>query len=185
MKCPNCSAECADQSSECDFCGHPFVEQRVEQMAVTDPPVVMAIEPDSLPPANLPSQAPPPPMTPYQNPSEAPASTASIPNHMVWAIASTVIGTIVNLLGCCCLPVTLPAGIAAIVYASKVNKFLEASNIAAAEQAAKSAKLWCWITTGLGIFFAVLFVLSTVLQAMGYMDKDYFEDLRKQLEAGR
>ncbi len=182
MKCPNCSAECADQSSECDFCGHPFVEQ----VAVTQAPVAMAIEPDALPPANpYPSQSPPPPVTPYQNPSEAPASTVSIPNHMVWAIAATVIGTIVNLLGCCCLPIALPAGIAAIVYATKVNKFLEASNIAAAEQAAKSAKLWCWITTGIGIFFGIWFVLSMVLQAMGYMDKDYLEDLRKQLEAGR
>ncbi len=182
MKCPNCSAECADQSSECDFCGHPFVEQ----VAVTQAPVAMAIEPDALPPANpYPSQSPPPPVTPYQNPSEAPASTVSIPNHMVWAIAATVIGTIVNLLGCCCLPIALPTGIAAIVYAAKVNKFLEASNIAAAEQAAKSAKLWCWITTGIGIFFGVWFVLSMVLQAMGYMDKDYLEDLRKQLEAGR
>ena len=180
MKCPNCSAECADQSSECDFCGHPFVEQ-----VALKTPVAMAIEPDSLPPANPPSQAPPPPVTPYQNPSDAPSPTASIPNHMVWAIASTVIGTIANLLGCCCLPIALPAGIAAIVYAMKVNKFLEASNVAAAEQAAKSAKLWCWITTIIGIVFGILFVLSTVLQAMGYMDQDYFEDLRKQLEAGR
>ncbi len=104
---------------------------------------------------------------------------------MVWAIASTVIGTIANLLGCCCLPIALPAGIAAIVYATKVNKFLEASNIAAAEQAAKSAKLWCWITTILGVVFGVLFVLSTVLQAMGYMDPNFLEDLRKQMEAGR
>lgn len=176
MKCPNCSAECADQSSECDFCGHPFVEQ-----VALKTPVAMAIEPDSLPPAN----PPPPPVTPYQNPTDVPSPTASIPNHMVWAIASTVIGTIVNLLGCCCLPIALPAGITAFVYAIKVNKFLEASNIAAAEQAAKSAKLWCWITTGIGIFFGVWFVLSMVLQTMGYMDPNYFEDLRKQLEAGR
>lgn len=179
MKCPNCSAECSDQALECDFCGYAFVAgadkiASAEMSAAPLPPVPpMAVE------------TPPPPMAdPYQNPSSA-KPIASVPNHMVWAIVSTAIATIVTMLSCCCIPLGLPSGIAAIVFASKVNKFLETGNIAGAEQAAKTAKLWCWVTTAIAVIFGILAILSIVLQATGFIDKDYLEDLRKQMEASR
>lgn len=86
---------------------------------------------------------------------------------------------------CCCIPLGLPSGIAAIVYALRVNKFLETGEVSSAEQASKTAKLWTWVTTVIAVIFGILVVLSVVLQATGYLDQDYLEDLRKQLEAGR
>lgn len=185
MKCPNCSAECADQSSECDFCGHPFVEQRVEQLAVTEPPaviappVVMAMESESPPTTS--------PYSPQDMPPPAPAKRPNIqvPNYLTWAIVSTVFATITTMFACCCIPLGLPSGIAAIVYALRVNKFLETGEVSSAEQASKTAKLWTWVTTVIAIIFGILVVVSFVLQATGYLDQDYLEDLRKQLEAGR
>ena len=55
----------------------------------------------------------------------------------------------------------------------------------AALQASKTAKMWCWVTTVLGIIFGILLILSFALQGMGFMDQNYLEDLRKQMEAGR
>ena len=179
MKCPNCSAECSDQALECDFCGHALVAGADKTAA----PEMMATPMPPTPP--MAAEPAPPTATPYQNTSNAPAPKAAVENHMVWAIASTAIATIVTMLTCCCIPLGLPSGIAAIVFASKVTKLLETGNIVGAEQAAKTAKLWCWVTTAIAIIFGILFVLSMVLQTMGYIDKDYLEDLRKQMEAGR
>ena len=86
---------------------------------------------------------------------------------------------------CCCIPLGLPSGIAAIVYALRVNKFLETGEVSSAEQASKNAKLWTWVTTVIAILFGILVLASFILQATGYLDKDYLEDLRKQMEAGR
>lgn len=75
--------------------------------------------------------APPPPQSP------------AVPNHLAWAIISTVITTCL-----CCLPI----GIVAIVYSSRVNGKLEAGDIDGARRDSENAKTWCWVTTGLGIF---------------------------------
>lgn len=139
------------------------------------PPVQMASEPSSPPPVRPYPDAPPPPSR--QN--------VKIPNYLVWAVVSTVIATLTTMFSCCCIPLGLPSGIAAIVYALRVNKFLETGEISSAEQASKSAKLWTWVTTVIAILFGILVLLSFILQATGYLDQDYLEDLRKQMEAGR
>ncbi|MEO8003063.1 MAG: CD225/dispanin family protein [Arenimonas sp.] len=181
MKCPNCSAECSDQSLECDFCGHPFVDG-LEQATPTTAPVNMVPPPvqmasESPPPVRSSPDSPPPPPTSRQN--------VKVPNYLVWAVVSTVFATLATMFSCCCIPLGLPSGIAAIVYALRVNKFLETGEISSAEQASKSAKLWTWVTTVIAILFGILVLLSFILQATGYLDKDYLEDLRKQMEAGR
>lgn len=179
MKCPSCSAECSDLAQTCDFCGYSFVAAG-EQAATAPPP------PPSPPPVAEPAPpVSPPPTDPYQNVSQATRPTESIPNHMVWAIASTVVATIVTMLACCCIPLGLPSGIAAIVFATKVNKHFEAGDITGALQASKTAKMWCWVTTALAIIFGVLVVFSFAMQAMGYADPNALEDLLKQIEAGR
>ena len=142
------------------------------------PPVAMAIEPESPPASPFPPQDMPPP-APAKRPN------IKVPNYLTWAIVSTVIATITTMFACCCIPLGLPSGIAAIVYALRVNKFLETGEVSSAEQASKTAKLWTWVTTVIAIIFGILVVLSVVLQATGYLDQDYLEDLRKQLEAGR
>src|SRR5271154_3257852 len=63
---------------------------------------------------------------------------ANVPNYLVFAILVTVL---------CCLP----AGIPAIVYAAQVNGKLQAGDIAGAQQASNNAKMWCWISAGVGL----------------------------------
>ena len=62
----------------------------------------------------------------------------AVPNYLVFAILSTVL---------CCLP----AGIPAIVYAAQVNSKLQLNDLAGAQAASKNAKMWCWISFGLGL----------------------------------
>ena len=54
----------------------------------------------------------------------------------------------------CCLPF----GIVAIVYTSKVEPRYLAGDIVGSQQAASNAKLWCWISFGLGILTTVGFL---------------------------
>lgn len=68
----------------------------------------------------------------------------SIPNHLAWAIVSTILAT------CFCCPVGL-LGIVAIVYATQVNSKLNAGDIEGARRASENAKIWCWVATALAI----------------------------------
>ncbi|QJW94435.1 CD225/dispanin family protein [Frigoriglobus tundricola] len=69
------------------------------------------------------------------------------PNYLVPAVLTTLL---------CCLP----AGVAAIVFAAQVNSKWEAGDYAGARQAAANAKLWAWVSFGLGV---AVFVISFVL----------------------
>ncbi|HEV7919880.1 MAG TPA: CD225/dispanin family protein [Thermoanaerobaculia bacterium] len=74
----------------------------------------------------------------------APATpVGSIPNYLVQSILVTL---------CCCLP----GGIVAIIFASQVNSKLLAGDMAGAEAASKNAKLWCWISFGVGIAAGII-----------------------------
>src|SRR5581483_8575187 len=63
---------------------------------------------------------------------------AVVPNYLVFAILATVL---------CCLP----TGIAAIIFAAQVNGKLQAGDIAGAQAASTNAKIWCWVSFGLGL----------------------------------
>src|SRR5580693_8971311 len=63
---------------------------------------------------------------------------ATVPNYLVFAILVTVF---------CCLPTGIPA----IVFAAQVNGKLQAGNIAGAQADSKNAKMWCFISLGLGL----------------------------------
>ncbi len=73
-----------------------------------------------------------------------PVPAQSIPNHLAWAIVSTILAT------CFCCPVGL-LGIVAIVYATQVNSKLNAGDIEGARRASENAKIWCWVATALAI----------------------------------
>ncbi|MFZ5661248.1 MAG: CD225/dispanin family protein [Pseudomonadota bacterium] len=73
-----------------------------------------------------------------------PVPAQSIPNHLAWAIVSTILAT------CFCCPVGL-LGIVAIVYATQVNSKLNAGDIEGARRASEKAKIWCWVATALAI----------------------------------
>jgi hypothetical protein len=80
-----------------------------------------------------------PPPTPTAPPAHAP-----VPNHLAWAIISTVLAT------CLCCPLGL-VGIVAIVFSSKVNGLLNQGDIEGARRASANAKTWCWVATALAI----------------------------------
>lgn len=96
----------------------------------------------SLQPAPSLSVQPPPPPQP---------TGVSVPNYLVFAILATVL---------CCLP----AGIPAIIYAAQVNGKLQSGDIAGAQAASKNAKLWCWISLGLGLAVGLVMVVGTIRQ---------------------
>jgi heme/copper-type cytochrome/quinol oxidase subunit 2 len=106
----------------------------------------------------------PPPMNPppYE-PPQAPLSNASssIPTHLVWSIVVTVLS-----LCLCCIVGTIP-GIVAIVFSTKVKSSLDAGDIAGAQQASNTAKIWAWVTTGLCIVGLLWTAFSLMTGGMG------------------
>jgi hypothetical protein len=85
---------------------------------------------------------------PYQTAGALPAG--SVPNHLWLAILSTVF----------CF---FPFGIVAIVYAIRVDNILARGDYQGAVQASRTAKIWCWLSVGLGLVFYVLGVAAFIL----------------------
>lgn len=79
---------------------------------------------------------------------------ASVPNYLVFAILVTIL---------CCLPTGIPA----IVYAAQVNGKLQVGDLAGAQAASKNAKMWCWISFGLGLSVVVFYTLALMLGILG------------------
>jgi Interferon-induced transmembrane protein len=164
MKCPSCGAEIADNSAKCEFCEQatssageisaqdkiPSLSSQLMQEPPQQPTGVM-----SSPPPEVPSE------NPYANYSTASSSrpshaAGSVPNHLVWAIVSTL---------CCCWPM----GIVAIVYAAQVDSKLAGGDYEGAVASSNNAKLWSWISFGgaalLGILYIMLMAFGFALEA--------------------
>ena len=104
-----------------------------------------------------------PPPTPNAAPVHEP-----IPNHLAWAIVSTVLAT------CLCCPLGL-VGIVAIVFSAKVNGLLRAGDLDGARRASANAKTWCWVATA----FAIIgLLLNIVMLATGGMEQ-YMEMMQQ------
>lgn len=73
-----------------------------------------------------------------------------IPNHLVWAILSTLF---------CCLPL----GIVSIVFASQVDGKRAAGDIAGAREASAKAKFWALLSAGLMLVPLVLYLFFILL----------------------
>jgi hypothetical protein len=86
--------------------------------------------------ASQPSPVPVVPPLPATPPLRTPAKEIS--NYLIPSILCTVF---------CCLP----TGIAAIVFAAQVNNRLRAGDLAGAVGSSNKAKLWCWVSFGLGL----------------------------------
>jgi Interferon-induced transmembrane protein/zinc-ribbon domain len=95
-----------------------------------------------------------PAVVPAQGGAIAPVPAADVPNYLVFAILATVL---------CCLP----AGIPAIVYAAQVNGKLRTGDIAGAQAASRNAKMWCWISLGLGLVVTLVMVVGTIRRIGG------------------
>jgi len=90
------------------------------------------------------------PAAPIQTPGVVIPPGATIQNYLVFAILATVF---------CCLP----AGIPAIVYAAQVNGKLQVGDLAGAKAASDNAKMWCWISFGVGLGGVVLWLMLFML----------------------
>lgn len=101
-------------------------------------------------------KVPLPPQPPEEG-GEAPRPPRQRPdNYLTWAIIVTI---------CCCC---WPAGIVALVFANKVNKYWDAGEYGNAEKASKQAKTWCIITACVGGFSIIsLFILTIILGVAG------------------
>ena len=78
------------------------------------------------------TSAPPLPAVPSAPP------TYQIPTYLAQSILVTL---------CCCLPVGIPA----IVYASRIDNLMRMGQYAEAQECSRKAKMWCWISFGIGI----------------------------------
>jgi hypothetical protein len=94
------------------------------------------------------------------NPDPEFSATENIPNYLWQAIAVTVL---------CCLPLGIPA----IVYAAKINALVASGQIDAAKEASAKAKMWCWISFGLGIVTTLASIIMNVLVAFGAAAAEY------------
>lgn len=112
--------------------------------------------------------------TPY------PSAPTGIPNYMVPSIIATVASFIVCCLSCFSLP-GIATGIVAIVFASKVNKLLAANDVAGAQAASRTAKIWMWVTYGIIALGIVVFIISLITMGGidGYMMR--MQEIRGQL----
>jgi len=75
-----------------------------------------------------------------------PPAGTTVPNHLVFAVLATVF---------CCIPTGIPA----IIYAAQVNGKLAAGDYAGAQAASNNAKIWCWVSFGIGLVGTVLGML--------------------------
>jgi len=76
-------------------------------------------------------------------------SGASVPNYLIPAIISIF----------CCLPL----GVAATIFAAQVNGKVAAGDIQGATESAKKAKLFAYISIGLGVACWGLYILLMIL----------------------
>ena len=80
----------------------------------------------------------------------------NIPNHLVWNIIATIIGTFT------CCPLGL-IGIVGIVFSSKVNGLVAQGDLAGAARASSTAKTWAIVTTviaALGVLW-LIYMMAT------------------------
>ena len=94
--------------------------------------------------------APPPPPPGYGyggQPGGAPP-----PNHLVWAILSTLF---------CCLPL----GIASIVFAAQVNSKYAAGDMAGAQESSRKARQFALWATIIGVVLVVLYLVLILVGA--------------------
>ncbi|MEU8803988.1 CD225/dispanin family protein [Spirillospora sp. NPDC048819] len=78
----------------------------------------------------------PPPPNPY-------GAGSPPPNHLVWAILSTIF---------CCLP----AGVVSIVFAAQVNSKWQAGDQAGAQKASGNAKTWAIVAAVVGVIGGII-----------------------------
>jgi hypothetical protein len=160
MYCPQCGGTNDDSARFCTTCGLDMENykkqwQQPETAEAGQPPA-----PGGQQPYGQPSYGPPPYQQQYQAPYQgqqyqpAPgyATMPNVPSHMVWAILTLIL----------CF---WPTGIVAVVYASQVGNKLAVGDYAGAVHSSKRAKLWSWISLGVGVFWIVVAIIIVLIAA--------------------
>jgi hypothetical protein len=92
-------------------------------------------------------------------PGEAAPAVPPAPGPAAAGVSSYLVPSILVTIFCC-----LPPGIVAIVYAAQVNSRLDGGDVPGAERASRSAKVWCWVSFGIGLLggagYLLLFLLG-------------------------
>ena len=86
-------------------------------------------------------------------PPPASGTTTTVPNYLIPAIIS---------LFCC-----LPGGIVAVIFAAQVNGKVQAGDIEGATASSKKAKMFSFISIGLGLAAIVCYVLFFLIMGIG------------------
>lgn len=94
----------------------------------------------------------------YQPTYESTPAYAPKPqNYLVWSILATLF---------CCLP----SGIVSIIYAAQVDSKYNAGDFAGALDASNKARVWAWVSVGLGLVAGLAyFVIGAIIGLGGAM----------------
>jgi len=103
------------------------------------------------------SSAPP---SPYAPPTAPQGFATKIPNYLWQSICVTVL---------CCPPFGIPA----IIYAAKVEGLQARGDTAGALAASKTAKMWCWVSFGLGLAAILFYVGISIFVAVSGASSSY------------
>ncbi len=98
--------------------------------------------PDKAPSTTV-AAAPASPLNPVRATTDSVSPGQPIPTYLWQSIVCLVL---------CCLPAAIPA----IVYSTKVDPAVARGDYAAAKLASDNAKLWCWVSFGIGIVANIL-----------------------------
>lgn len=83
----------------------------------------------------------------------------AVPNYLAQAILVTVF---------CCVPLGIPA----IVFAAQVNGKLSAGDYNGAVKTSRKARMWCWISFGVGlgivIIYSSLMIIAAIFEGSSY-----------------
>ena len=131
MYCPQCGTEAEEGARFCAKCGRDISDSSEQPR-----------------PAHETREAGP--YTPNYRTEDRP----HVPNHLVWAILSTIFVTFL----CCFAP-----GVVSIVYAVQVNDKVAAGDFAGARKASRKAKTWAWVSFGLAIFGGILYATGIAI----------------------
>jgi hypothetical protein len=101
------------------------------------------------------------------------AAASPYPNYLAWSIIVTILGACL-----CCLVGAVP-GVVAIVYGTQINTKLAAGDDAGARKASETAKLWCWIGTGVVILGLLLQVASFFLNGAAMFNEDFLRQMQQ------
>lgn len=161
MYCPQCGGTNDDSARFCTTCGLDMEAYKKQWQQPATAEAGQPPAPEAQQPYGQQSYGPPPYQqqqyqAPYQGQQYQPApgygSIPHVPSHMVWAILTLIL----------CF---WPTGIVAVVYASGVGNKLAVGDYAGAVHSSKRAKLWSWISFGVGVFWIVVAIIILLVAA--------------------